>query len=105
MAAEDILAQGLCGVMEKALVGEGVPPAVARALAMRACEPTVRSAGRAVKKKAKKTASAASKKAKTKYSRAFAKVKGKYQTKSGKWKKDGFKRAVRAAHKLAKTMR
>lgn len=105
MAVEDILAQGLCGVMEKALVAEGVPPAVARTLAMRACEPTVRSAGRAVKSKAKKTASSAARKAKSKYSRAFAKVKSRYQTKTGKWKKDGFKRAVRAAHKLAKTMR
>jgi len=37
-----------------------------------------------------------------KYSKAFDSVKGKYKLKSGKWKKDGFKRAVRAAHKLAK---
>jgi len=36
------------------------------------------------------------------YSRAFAKVKGRFQTKSGKWKKNGFRNAVRAAHKLAK---
>jgi len=95
----------MCGVMAKALIAEGVPPAVAQALAMKACEPTVRSAGRTVKSKAKKTASKAASKAKSKYSKAFAKVKGRYQTKSGKWKKDGFKRAVRAAHKLAKTMR
>ncbi|AXH78928.1 MAG: hypothetical protein [Circular genetic element sp.] len=37
-----------------------------------------------------------------KYSKAFDKVKGQYKLKSGKWKKDGFKRAVRAAHKVAK---
>jgi len=37
-----------------------------------------------------------------KYSKAFDSVKGSYKTKSGKWKKDGFKRAVKAAHRLAK---
>ncbi len=36
------------------------------------------------------------------YSRHFAKVKSKYKTKAGKWKKDGFKRAVREAHRLTK---
>lgn len=92
-------------MMEKALVTEGVPPAVARALAMRACEPTVGRVVRSGKKAVKKTASKAARKAKSKYSRAFAKVKGKYQTKSGKWKKDGFKRAVKAAHKMAKNMK
>jgi len=35
------------------------------------------------------------------YSKAFDKVKSKYKLRSGKWKKDGFKRAVREAHKLA----
>ena len=36
------------------------------------------------------------------YSRAFRDVQKIYKTKSGSWKKDGYKRAVRAAHKLAK---
>jgi len=36
------------------------------------------------------------------YSKAFKKVKGKYMKKSGGWKKDGFKHAAAAAHKLAK---
>lgn len=35
------------------------------------------------------------------YSKAFNKVKSKYKLRSGKWKKDGFKKAVREAHKLA----
>lgn len=48
-------------------------------------------------KKAKRKASGYSKK----YKSAFAKVKSKYKTKSGKWKKDGFKKAVRAAHRMA----
>jgi len=48
-------------------------------------------------KKAKRKVSAYSKK----YKVAFSKVKSKYKTKAGKWKKDGFKKAVRAAHKMA----
>jgi len=39
------------------------------------------------------------------YSKAFKKVQTKYKLKSGKWKKDGFKRAVKEAHKLAKKMK
>ena len=52
-------------------------------------------------KKVKRTASAYSKK----YGRAFKKVQSKYKTKAGKWKKDGFKRAQKAAHAMAKRMR
>ena len=47
----------------------------------------------------KRKASAASKR----YGRAFKKVAPKYKLKSGKWKVNGFRSAVRAAHKLAKT--
>ena len=36
------------------------------------------------------------------YSRAFKKVQGKYKLKSGAWAKDGFKRAQKAAHAMAK---
>ena len=49
----------------------------------------------------KRKASAASKR----YGRAFKKVAPKYKLKSGKWKVNGFRSAVRAAHKLAKTNR
>ena len=38
----------------------------------------------------------------TAYAKHFDKVKSKYKMKSGKWKKDGFKRAVKEAHKLTK---
>lgn len=37
-----------------------------------------------------------------KYKAAFKKLSGKYKLKSGKWKKNGFKSAVRAAHKAVK---
>lgn len=36
------------------------------------------------------------------YKKAFAKIASKYKRKDGKWKKDGFRRAVAAAHILAK---
>jgi hypothetical protein len=39
------------------------------------------------------------------YGRAFKKVAPKYKLKSGRWKVNGFRSAVRAAHKLAKTNR
>ena len=48
--------------------------------------------------KPKRKASAYSKK----YGRAFKKVAPKYKKKNGSWAKDGFKRAQKAAHKLAK---
>jgi len=35
------------------------------------------------------------------YSKAFNKIKSKHKLKSGKWKKDGFKKAVREAHRMA----
>ena len=51
--------------------------------------------------KKKRKASAYSKK----YGKAFRKVQSKYKTKSGKWKKDGFKKAQKAAHAMAKRMK
>jgi hypothetical protein len=46
----------------------------------------------------KRKASAYSKR----YGKAFRKVAPKYKTKSGSWMKNGFKRAQKAAHALAK---
>lgn len=36
------------------------------------------------------------------YKRAFKRVSKQYRKKDGSWKKDGFKRAVRASHKAVK---
>ena len=47
----------------------------------------------------KRKASAASKR----YGSAFKKLAPNYKLKNGSWKKDGFRSAVRAAHKLAKS--
>ena len=47
----------------------------------------------------KRRASAASKR----YGRAFKKLAPQFKLKNGSWKKNGFRNAVRAAHKLAKS--
>ncbi len=40
-----------------------------------------------------------------KYAKAFQSVKTKHMKKSGGWKKDGYKKAVKAAHAKAKRMK
>ena len=50
------------------------------------------------KKKSSKPKRKASAKSK-KYGRAFKRLAPKYKKKNGSWKKDGFKRCVRAAHR------
>ena len=84
--------------MKQALMAQGISEAVATQLAERACEPAVTRATRSVKKKVKRKVSSHSRK----YSAAFKKIKGKYMTKAGKWKKNGFKRAVKEAHRMAR---
>ena len=74
----------------------GVPEALADTTVTLA-EPRIVKAERKVKRKASAYAK--------KYGRAFKKIQNKYKTKAGKWKKDGFKRAQKEAHKLAKRMR
>ena len=49
----------------------------------------------------KRKASAASKR----YGRAFKKIAPQFKLKNGSWKKNGFRNAVRAAHKLARSKR
>ena len=36
------------------------------------------------------------------YEKNFKKIENKYKLKSGKWKKNGFKRAVKEAHRMSK---
>lgn len=81
-----------CKLLEEFLVAAGVPLVLATKAG------TVLAP---VEKKVKRKASAYS----IKYGKAFQKVAGKYKLKSGRWAKDGFKRAQKAAHKLAKKMR
>ena len=81
-----------CRLLKELLESAGVPTDIATPASQLAAP---------LEKKVKRKASAYSKK----YGRAFKKVAGKYKLKSGKWAKNGFKRAQKAAHKLAKTMK
>ena len=81
-----------CKLLQELLISAGVSPTIAKP-AGQLLSP--------VEKKVKRKASAYS----IKYGKAFKRVAGKYKLKSGRWAKDGFKRAQKAAHKLAKTMK
>ena len=64
-----------------------------------------------IEKAAKKTAKVVKQKKRmksaynSKYAKAFKKVAPQYKKKGGGWKKDGFKKAQKAAHAMAKRMR
>ncbi len=60
--------------------------------------PHANSASPTATTKPKRKASASNRK----YAAAFKKVKGRFMKKNGGWKKNGFKNAAKAAHKLAK---
>jgi hypothetical protein len=82
-----------CNLIRGILMAEGINPAV-----VEAAMPVIARTEKKVVKKVKRKASAYS----MRYSRHFKKVAKKYQKKSGAWAKDGFKRAQREAHRLAK---
>ena len=98
MEIESVASRALCGVMERALIAEGIDPALAATLARRACMPVVEAGVAKGKATVKKKVSRYNRK----YKAAFRKVSSRYRTKSGKWKAGGFKAAVKAAHKEAK---
>lgn len=81
-----------CRLLAELLESAGVPTDLAKKAGSKLAP---------AERKVKRKASAYS----IKYGKAFKKVAGKYKLKSGKWAKDGFRRAQKAAHKLAKTMR
>jgi len=62
------------------------------------CSGEVNQASPSPTAKPKRKASSSNKK----YAAAFKKVKGRFMKKSGGWKKNGFRNAARAAHKLAR---
>ena len=100
------------------LLALGVPLVVALPIAMADPEDVIQEVGKTAKAidnartagldlafdavtdrpKAKRKVSAYSRK----YKAAFKKVSGRYRMKSGRWKKGGFKAAVKAAHKAVK---
>ena len=98
---DDIIAGGLCDVMERALIDRGIAPDIARQLAKRACEPTVGRVETKVKKVAKRKLSAYDRALK----RALKQVNDKARTKTGKLRK-GMTQAkvMKRAHSLARKM-
>ena len=87
------MACATCALLQELLESAGVDTSIA--------QPIADKVGRKVETKVKRKASEYSKK----YGKAFKKVAGKYKLKSGAWAKNGFKRAQKEAHKVAKRMR
>jgi len=82
-----------CAMIRGILMAEGVNP-----LVVEAAMPLVARAETAVKRKVKRKVSAYSKR----YAAAFKRIAKKYKKKGGGWMKDGFKRAQKEAHRIAK---
>lgn len=88
-----------CQLMRGILLSQGMPaPAVEAVGAI--IDPALDRIENKVVNTTKRKASAYSKK----YGKAFKKVAHKYKLKSGRWAKNGFKRAQKEAHRLAKRM-
>jgi ribosomal protein L17 len=85
-----------CDLIRGLLMSGGIPESVADT-AVTVAEPQIVQAEKKVSRKASAYAK--------KYGKAFKKVAKKYKKKSGGWKVNGFKRAQKEAHKLAKRMR
>jgi len=102
VAAEgDTIAGALCDVMEQALIDKGIAPDLARALAKRACEPSLVRAEQKVRRKVRKGAKAANRK----LSAAFKEANRRLRTKGGQLRKGKTQSDVaRLAHRLKKKM-
>lgn len=97
----DTIAGALCDVMEQALIEKGIAPDLARALAKRACEPTLVRAEQKVRRRATRTARAANKK----LSMAFKEANRRYRKKDGTLRSGRTQADIaRLAHKLRKKM-
>ena len=88
----DLLA-GMAGEKVAGVRGKKAAPKIVEKVALKTAK--------AVKTKKKRMRSAYN----SKYAKAFKKVAPKYKKKGGGWKKDGFKKAQKAAHAMAKRMR
>lgn len=82
-----------CDMIRGLLMSRGLPTPIAEA-----AMPLVEEAETRLVAAGKKQISAYQRR----YKAAFKRVSSRYQNKAGKWLKNGFKRAVKAAHKEAK---
>ena len=89
-----ILAAFLAGV-KAGVVEEGVP--AAKKHGKQVGKRIIRGRGKSMPKPGRRISAYH-----TAYGKNFQKVAPKYKTKSGSWKKDGFKRAQKEAHRLTK---
>jgi len=82
-----------CNIIRGLLLAEGVNPAI-----VDATMPYIAVAETKVKTVVKRKATAYARR----YGKAFKKVASKYKLKSGSWMKNGFARAQKEAHRIAK---
>jgi len=89
-----------CDIIRGLLLARGIPtPLVDLAIeSVARDEEVMKAQGRVIIKKTKRKATAYARR----YGRAFKKVASKYKTKSGAWMKNGFARAQKEAHRIAK---
>jgi 2-phosphoglycerate kinase len=85
-----------CNILRQLLIDRGMNPSLAMSIGTSVGE-RVEAAAPVVVTKAKRKVSAYNRK----YKAAFKKIASKYKLKNGKWKANGFKRAVKEAHKIA----
>ena len=102
--AESTISSALCGVMEQALIEKGVDPSLAKALALRACEPTLGAIPEVAKKVARKTTSAA-RASRRKLSKALKIANARLRNKNGSLRKGKSQTDVmKLAQRLKKKM-
>ena len=96
----DIIARALCQLLEADMIAKGMDPATAKVLAGRACDVSVKAAGRGVKRGAKAVARRTGKAAKG-MSRAMKEANAKLRKANGELRKGKTQADVaRLAHKL-----
>lgn len=85
-----------CSILRQLLIDRGMSPSLAMSIGTEVGE-RVETAAPVVVTKTRRKVSAYNRK----YKAAFKKIAPRYKLKSGKWKANGFKAAVKAAHKMA----
>ena len=91
----DIVAKALCQLLEKKFIFDGMDPAIAKIMASRACEVSIKAVGRGTKRAGKAT----KKRALNSWQKFVKQEKNRYKYKSGKRKGQINMKAMSAAFK------